>query len=86
MFIPSTELKRNSNEQEQSTTLIKMALEDHERQKPGEILTPFVRHWQEIPKSTREEILYQTYVSPPLTGHKERSFESTHIRSKPVMH
>ena len=29
-----------------------MALEDHERQEPGEILTPFVRHWQEIRKSS----------------------------------
>ena len=71
--------KRSSNEQEHSTTLIKMALEDHERQEPGEILTPFARHWQEIPKSAREEILYQTYVSPISTGSQGKISKSTHI-------
>ena len=76
--LPSTELKRSSNDQEQSTTLIKMALEDHERQEPGEILTPFVKHWQEIPKSAREEILYQTYVSPLSTGSQGKISKSRH--------
>ena len=55
---PSTELNRSSNEQEQSPTWITMALKDHERQEPGEMSMPFVRHWQEIPMSAREEILY----------------------------
>ena len=55
-----------------------MVLEDHERQEPGEMSTPFVRHWQEIPISAREEILYQTYVSPLSTGSQGKIFESTH--------
>ena len=50
------------------------------------ILTPFIRHWQEILKSARKEILYQTDVSQLSTGSQGKISKSTHIRFKPVMH